>query len=315
MLNKIGVVGAGKMGHSIAEAFAIHGYIVNLYEPYEKVRNSVKDLISKELRLFVKEELLKETEIPEILSRIILFDDMKESMEDRDYVIEATPEQIDSKQDVFAKLDEICLPETIISSNTSSLKLMEIAQKMPPERKERIMICHWFNPGHIMPMVELSFFGNMSNENYNKVHDLYESIEKQPVKVLKDIPGLLSSRIQQAIAREVYSLVEMGVADPEDIDRALVFGPAFRYATTGQLKIADMGGLDIWNNLGDSLLSVMDNNRQANEIIKNKVKEGKLGFKTGEGFFQYKENEKEVILEDYMKKLIHQLKVSKKYTK
>lgn len=313
MLEKIGVLGAGTMGHGIAEAFAMHGYEVHLCEPIDAVRNTVKDKISQELRLLAREGMVKDTEIPEILARIVLFDNLKDAMKDRDYVIEATPERMDIKQSIFKQLDEVCPSETILASNTSSLKLMEMAVNLPEARKERIMVCHWYNPGHLMPIAELSFFGNMTEDIYNQVRDLYKSIRKQPVKVLKDIPGLLANRIQQAVAREVFSLIEMEAAAPEDIDKALMYGPAFRYATTGQLEIADFGGLDIWGTVGDNLLSVMDNSRQANELIKTKVKEGNLGFKTGSGFFEYSKEKKETIHENFMKRLIHQLKASEYY--
>ncbi|MCP4136496.1 MAG: 3-hydroxyacyl-CoA dehydrogenase family protein, partial [bacterium] len=277
MLERIGILGAGTMGHGIAEAFAIHGYTVHLYEPDDKIRDSAKDLISRELRLLAKEDLIQENKIQEILERIILFNDLSGAMKDRDYVLEATPEVMEIKQSVFYQLDQVCPPGTIIATNTSSLKLMEIGVNLPRERKERIMVCHWYNPGHIMPIAELSFFGNMPEAVYIQVRDLYKSIGKHPVKVLKDIPGLLANRIQQAVAREGFALIEMEAASPEDIDKALVYGPAFRYATTGQLEIADFGGLDIWGTVGDNLLSVMDNSRQANELIKTKVKEKKLG--------------------------------------
>ena len=115
--------------------------------------------------------------------------------------------------------------------------------------------------------------------------------KKQIVKVLKDVPGLVANRIQQGVAREVFSLIEMGVAEPADIDKALKFGPAFRYTTTGQLEVADFGGLDIWSIVGDNLLKEMDNRQGANDLLKQKVAEGKLGIKTSEGFYKYAEAE------------------------
>lgn len=313
MIQKIGVLGAGTMGHGIAEAFAMHGYSVNLYEPSDTMRNSVMEVIKSELELLSQEELIKSSDIDSILGRITLFNDLKEAMSDRDYVIEATPEKMSLKQSIFNDLHEICPTETIIASNTSSLKLMEMASGLPESRKEKVMVCHWYNPGHIMPIAELSFFGNMPESTFQEVYSLYESIGKQPVKVLKDIPGLLANRIQQAVAREVFSLIEMGAAAPEDIDKALMFGPAFRYATTGQLEIADFGGLDIWKIVGDNLLTVMDNSRQANELLKKKVNQEQLGFKSGQGFFKYDNETKEIVKEKYLKKLIHQLKSSSYY--
>ncbi len=313
MLKKIGVLGAGTMGHCIAESFAMYGYQVNVFEPNEAVSTAAVGLIVDELSLFVQEGLLGEDEVATTLSRINFFEDLSEAMADRDYVIEAVPEIIELKQDIFQKLDQICPQHTVLASNTSSLSLAGISAKISNKRKEKIMVCHWYNPGHIMPIAELSFFGNMPEETFDKVKSLYLSIGKQPVKVLKDIPGLIANRIQQAVAREVFSLIEMEAAAPEDIDKALIFGPAFRYATSGQLEIADFGGLDIWAVVGDNLLKEMDNSKAANPLIKEKVSSGKLGVKTGKGFFSYPENKIAEIKENYTRKLIHQLKVSKQY--
>lgn len=164
-----------------------------------------------------------------------------------------------------------------------------------------------------MPLVELSFFGNMDEETFNQVRTLYNQAGKQTCKVKKDVPGMVANRIQQGVAREAFSLMEMDIADPEDIEIALKFGPAFRYATTGQLEVADMGGLDIWCTVGDNLLSVMDNSKEANPILRKKVEEGKLGMKNGEGFFKYPKEEVQEKKNAFNRKLIIQLKASKNY--
>jgi len=313
VIKKIAVLGAGTMGHGIAEAFAMHGYEVNLYETDEEVLKTVKETIKDELSLLVEEEIIKENDIPIILDRIALYTDLKEAAADRDYVIEAVPEILELKQEIFELLDRHCPENTILASNTSSLRLDDMMQKVSPERKKRMLVNHWYNPAHIMPIAELSFFGNMPEDIYKTVESLYHSIGKQTVKVLKDVPGLVANRIQQGVAREVFSLIEMGVAAPADIDKALKFGPAFRYATTGQLEIADFGGLDIWCTVGDNLLGVMDNSQSANNLLRQKVAEGKLGLKTGEGFYSYKGPAAGMVTKRYLKKLIHQLKASKYY--
>lgn len=181
------------------------------------------------------------------------------------------------------------------------------------QRRQRMTVNHWYNPGHLMPIVELSFFGNMPAEIYAEIEQLYQSIQKQTVKVLKDVPGLVANRIQQGVAREVFSIIEQGIAAPEDVDKALKFGPAFRYATTGQLEVADFGGLDIWCVVGDNLLEVMDNSTCANQLLREKVREGKLGVKSGEGFYRYDSALLPEIKRQFMKKLIHQLKASTYY--
>lgn len=313
MIRNIAVLGAGTMGHGIAETFAMYGYPVNLYETSEKIKRSVMGTIKAELIFAAENGLVNKSEIESILNNITLYDDLKSAVKNADYVIEATPEIIELKQRLFSEIDGYCKEDTIFASNTSSLALNEMMKNVSEGRKEKMMVCHWYNPAHLMPIAELSYFGNMNEETYKNIEELYHKVGKQTVKVLKDVPGLVANRIQQGVAREVFSLIEMGVASPKDIDTALKFGPAFRYATTGQLEVADMGGLDIWCTVGDNLLSVMDNRTEANPILRHKVSEGKLGLKSGEGFFEYPAEKVEELKNNFNKRLITQLKISKNY--
>lgn len=313
MIQKIGIIGSGTMGHGIANCFAMYGYDVNLYDTNEEALVKAKQLIKQELELFVSEDYIPAAQVEASLARIKFTTDLREAVFDRDYVIEAAPEIMELKQKLFKQLDEMCPSTTIFASNTSSLPLQPMMELVSEARKQRIMINHMYNPAHLMPIVELSFFGNMPEDVYQEVDELYRSIKKQPVKVLKDVPGLVANRIQQGLAREVFSLIEMGVAEPAEIDKALKFGPAFRYATTGHLEVTDFGGLDIWCIVGDNLLKVMDNSQCANRLLRQKVEEGKLGIKTGEGFYQYAPEKVAEIRENFMKKLIHQLKASEYY--
>lgn len=313
MIKKIAVLGAGTMGHGIALTFAAYGYDVNVYEPDEIRRSMAKEEIKHELETLIEEEIVNVNSPQKIMDSIRMFDKLEDAVQDRDYVIEAIPEILELKQDVFEKLDKICAMDTVFSSNTSSLKLSDMMKRVSEERRKRIMVTHWYNPPHIVPIVELSFFGNMPEKIYKEIESLYKTIGKQVVKVLKDIPGLVANRIQQAIAREVFALMQMNAAEPEDIDKALTFGPAFRFATSGLLQIADFGGLDIWCTVADNLWKVLSNATSAPEFLKEKVKQGKLGIKTGEGFFNYKNIDISQIRKQYIKKLIYQLKVSKYY--
>lgn len=313
MIKKIGVVGAGTMGRGIAASFALHGYAVNLFDTQEESLNKAKDLIAQELELMAEEAFIPAGDIGPTLDRLALCAELRATVADRDYVIEAAPESLELKQNLFKRLDEICPPATILASNTSSLSLSPMMALVSEARKQRMMVCHWYNPGHLMPIVELSFFGNMPEPIFKEVEALYASIKKQTVKVLKDVPGLVANRIQQGVAREVFSIIEQGIAEPADIDKALKFGPAFRYATTGQLEVADFGGLDIWCIVGDNLLQVMDNSQEANRLLREKVKEGKLGIKTGEGFYKYNPEDIPEIRKKFAKKLIRQLQASEYY--
>lgn len=313
MIEKIGVIGAGTMGHGIALNFAMFGYPVKLYDSSQLQLERARSSIQEHLELLVEENFIATEDAHKSLRRIEMSIDLTATVKDRDYVIEAIPEILALKQEMFANLDQFCPNHTILASNTSSLRMDDMMIQLSPERKKRFCVNHWYNPAHLMPIVELSFFGNLSNAIYSEIEQMYLKIGKQPVKVLKDIPGLIANRIQQGVAREVFSLIEMGAASPEDIDRALKFGPAFRYATTGQLEVADFGGLDIWCTVGDNLLSQMDNSIRANAMLRQKVAEGKLGLKTGEGFFRYPEDRIAEIKKRFAQKLIHQLKASQYY--
>lgn len=313
MIRNIAVLGSGTMGHGIAESFAMYGYDVNLYDTDEQRLTVAKQEIKQELEMMAEEAFIGKELIGPTLERIKLCTDLKAAVADRDYVIEAVPEIIDLKQKLFRQLDEYCPAHTILASNTSSLKLNEMMALVPQERKQRMMVNHWYNPAHLMPIVELSYFGNMPEPIFAEVVQLFATIKKQTVKVLKDVPGLVANRIQQGVAREAFSIIQQGIAAPEDVDKALKFGPAFRYATTGQLEVADFGGLDIWCVVGDNLLKEMDNSRGANPLLHAKVKEGKLGVKSGEGFYKYPAEEIPAIKKRFMQKLIHQLKASEYY--
>ncbi|MGL5436074.1 MAG: 3-hydroxyacyl-CoA dehydrogenase family protein [Lachnospiraceae bacterium] len=313
MIRTIAVIGAGTMGHAIAGCFALYGYQVSVYESFEEVRNTCREKIKKQYEFLCGEGVLEQSRIDTALANITTYADLQPAVADADYVIEAIPEKLDLKQQLFDNLIAYCSPETIIASNTSSIAFSDLTAKMTDQDKARTMVCHWYNPAHLIPLVELSCFGNMPEDRFKEVEELYRSIEKRPAKVKKDIPGLLANRIQQGIAREVFSLMQMGAADAEDIDTALKFGPAFRYATTGQLEVADFGGLDIWCTVGDNLLSVMDRSAEASPLLREKVKEGKLGFKSGEGFFTYPDDQKQEVQDQFNKRLLKQLQVSKEY--
>ena len=313
MIKKIGVIGAGTMGHGIAESFAMFGYNVNLYDTNAAQLEKALNEIKAEQKLLVEEAFISAEKAAATLENISIHTDLQTAVKDRDYVIEAAPENMELKQNLFKQLDGFCPPHTILASNTSSLSLEPMMALVSEARKQRMMVCHWYNPGHLMPLAELSFFGNMPAEIFQEVEALYASINKQTVKVLKDVPGLVANRIQQGVAREAFSIIEQGVAEPADVDKALKFGPAFRYATTGQLEVADFGGLDIWCIVGDNLLPVMDNSTQANPLLRSKVAEGKLGIKSGEGFFQYDPEQLPAIRKRFAQKLIHQLKASEYY--
>lgn len=313
MIKNISVLGAGTMGHGIAHVFSRHGYKVSLYDPIEQARRIAPEKIREELQFMVDEDYITPEEMAAAIENITIYGDLEEAAKDADYVIEACPEKLSLKQELFGQLDKICPPHTVFASNTSTLKLSEMTQFLPEERRKRCMISHWYNPAYLLPIAELSKFGNMDEDVFNEVYELYVKCEKQPVRVLKDITGMVANRLLHAQAREAFHLMEIGAALPEDIDKALKYGPCFRNATTGMLEVADMGGLDVWTVGEDNLLPALDNSTRANDAMRKLAAEGNLGIKSGKGFFEYPEEKRAQIQTDFYRRLIVQLKASKNY--
>lgn len=313
MIKNISVIGAGTMGHGIAEVFAMYNYKVSIYDRNRKNHENVIAEIKNELEFMAEENYIEKEIVETALSNIKIFSNLEEAVKNADYIIESIPEILELKQELFNELDKICPKHTILSSNTSSLSLSKLIENISVERKKRIMICHWYNPAHLIPIIELSYFGNMPEEIFSEVYNLYLSIEKQPINVKKDISGMIANRMLHALAREVFHLIEIDAVSPEDIEKALKYGPGFRSATTGILESADLGGLDIWCTVEDNLFRELNNSKKASDLLKQKVNNGKLGLKTEEGFFKYSKEIKEKIKKDFFRRLIIQLKASKNY--
>ena len=313
MINNISVIGAGTMGHGIAMVFAMHGCKVSLYESFDAVREAVLEKIREEMQFMVDQDYIPQEKIDETLANITVFADLAPAVKDADYVIEAIPERMDLKQELFANLDKLCPAHTVFATNTSSLKLSEMIKELPAERQKLCMVSHWYNPAYLLPIAELSKFGNMDEDVFNDVYDLYVRCEKQPVRVLKDITGMVANRLLHAQAREAFYLVETGAATAEDVDKALKYGPCFRNATTGMLEVADMGGLDVWLAAEDNMFPALNNSDKASAAMRELVTQGHKGIKTGKGFFDYPEETRQQAQNDFYRRLIVQLKASKNY--
>lgn len=310
---KIAVLGAGTMGHGIAAAFAMGGHPVNLFGRSSDSLRKGMDQIRADLNVMVNLAYMTEEEMDEATGKICLCTDLSEAAADRDYVIEALPEDLQLKKQIFHDLDTLCPEHTIIASNTSSLKLEEMAQALRPQRVERFVINHWFNPAHIVPLVELSDYGNNPQEVLDEVYQMHADLGKQPVYVRMDIPGMLANRLQQAVLREIFSLIEKGAAAAEDLDRTMQYGPGFRYPLAGPVRIVDYGGADVWCVEAANLLPDMDRSAEPNPLFMRRLKTGELGLKTGKGFYDFRDQDADEIRGKFNEDMIRQLKLSQEY--
>lgn len=313
MIKNITVVGAGTMGHGIAHVFARAGFKVNLCDTYAPMLEIAPVKMREELQFMADEGYIDQETVENTMNNITICASVEEAAKDADYVIEAVKEDMAVKKALFAQLDKICPAHTIFATNTSSLKLSEMIADLPAERQERCMVSHWYNPAYLIPVAELSKFGNMSEEVFQEVYDMYVKAEKRPVCVYKDVTGMIANRLLHALAREAFYLVEEGVGMPEDIDNALKFGPCFRNATTGMLEVADMGGLDVWVAVEDNIFPALNNSDKACGMMRKLSEEGNLGMKSGKGFYEYPGEEGAKAQTAFYKRLIEQLKVSKNY--
>jgi len=308
-IRQIAVVGAGLMGHGIGQNFAQKGYSVILYDLNHSILERALVQIRSNIETFVEMGLERKENIEKVLSRIRISVDLQEVAKEAHVVIEAAPEDLVLKMNLFETLDQYCLEDAILASNTSTLPISEIGKKVT--RKERLVITHWFNPPHIVPTVEVVPGERTSLEVTETTLGLLRKIGKKPIKILKEIPGFLINRIQTAMLREILSLLERGVATPEDIDAGVKGSFGFRLAVLGPLQTMDMGGLDLMYRGMRYLYPLIDRSVDVQKILREKVERDELGLKTGKGFFQYEQEEALALArhsKERDKKLLHLLK-------
>lgn len=284
-IKKIAVIGSGIMGHGIGQTFALGGYEVTLNDVSDELLNRALQQIQKNLDTFIEFGITTSDVAKETLSRIKTRTDLKKTVVDSDFVVEALPEVMDLKKQVFEELDGYCPPHTMIASNTSGLSLTEMASGI--KRQDKAVIAHWWNPPHIIPVVEIVKGRFTSDETVNLTYQLLVTIGKNPVKILKEVPGFLGNRLQFALYREALACLSDGVATAEDIDLAVKGTFGFRLPTLGPLETSDFGGLDTFLNICQYLFKEIDRSTEPPEILKEKVAQKKLGVKTGEGFYSY----------------------------
>ena len=285
-LSKIGVIGAGTMGHSIAQAFAACSYYVHLQDINEDTLKQAKGKIAYNLKMLQELGLLDEQGAEKTLTRISFYTDLETAVQDADFVIESISEDIAVKQALFKCLDEVTPPHTILASNTSSFKITDITKSVL-RKKDKVILTHWFNPPHIVPLVELCRSEHTSEDTVNKVKNLLESCGKVTIDVKKEVPGLVGNRLQAALVREAFHIYEQGIASVEDIDKVVKFGPGLRLPVGGIFQIVDLGGIDVWYVVCLSLIPKICSDTGPIESLRKKKEKGELGVKTGKGFYEY----------------------------
>jgi 3-hydroxybutyryl-CoA dehydrogenase len=214
---------------------------------------------------------------------------LKEAAADAQFVVEAVTENLEVKQKLFRELDSICSSDCILATNTSVISITEIAAKST--KRERIVGTHFWNPPYLIPLVEVIKGRETSPQVVDHTVDLLRSVGKHPVKVKKDVPGFVGNRLQHALWREAISIIDKGIADPETVDEVIKKGFGIRLPVLGPIENADMVGLDLVMAIHDYLSKHLESSPEPAPLLREKVKKGELGFKTGQGFRRWSAEE------------------------
>jgi len=277
------------MGHGIAQIFASQGYPVVLVDVAEEQLRRALDQIRQNLDFLAKEGLF-DGDIEEVLGRIQTSTAL-EDLAGCDFVIECVFEDLGLKQEIFARLDRICPPTAVLASNTSVISITEIAERA--QGRGRILGTHFWNPPYLIPLVEVVKGRDTSEEAFEFAYQFLLRVGKKPIKCLRDVPGFVANRLQHALWREAVYLVEQGIADPRTVDEAIKYSFGLRLPVLGPLENADMVGLDLILSIHDYLFPHLCAAKEASPVLRQKVKEGELGFKTSKGFYPWDDEAKE----------------------
>ncbi|AGN01239.1 3-hydroxyacyl-CoA dehydrogenase [Salinarchaeum sp. Harcht-Bsk1] len=291
----IAVVGAGRMGHGIALTYALAGHPVRLFDVDEETLASSPDRIADALDTFTERGRYSESAATDALDRISLHTDVAEAVDGVDFVTEAVAEDAAIKQAVFEDLDEHAPADAILATNTSGISIDEIAG--PVEDASRVLGTHWFNPPHLVPLVEVVKGSATTDAAAQRIRALLEDADKTPIVVQKDVPGFIGNRIQAAMSYEAFSLLARGVATPQDIDRAVKAGFGFRLPIMGIFEKMDQSGLAIHHEVEKRLMGDLDRGTDPNPVIEELLEEGYTGTETGKGIYDWTDVDLESVRE------------------
>ena len=282
-ISAVGVVGAGLMGAGLAQEFARGGYDVWIHDASSEMLASAPKRMRVALEMMAGLGMIEAGEVEPTLRRVRSTGELADLAYGSGFVVEAVSENLDVKKRVFAALDRYCAPDVVLASNTSALSPTALGEAT--KRPDKVVVTHYFNPPYLLPAVEIVPGAKTSKGTLDLARRLCESIGKQPVVMEREIVGFVINRLQYALFREATWLVENGYVSAEDLDRVVVGSLGNRLAVFGPFKIADLGGLDVYDSICDTVFPALSGGRESPSLMRNLVAEGKLGAKSGAGFY------------------------------
>ncbi|MDP2579942.1 3-hydroxyacyl-CoA dehydrogenase NAD-binding domain-containing protein [Shimia thalassica] len=286
---QIAVIGAGLMGHGIALTLAKAGQYVTITDPFQEARATVSDRIRHSMSAMGDDDAT----IAGALKMIEILDTTAEAVRGADVVFEAAPEKLALKQKIFAEIEAHAPDTCILASNTSVMPITQIMSKL--RLKNRAVGTHWWNPPHLIPLVEVVKTEWTDPKVAQDMFDLLADAGKTPVMVEKDVPGFIGNRLQHALWREAVSLVENGICEAEDVDTVVKSCFGRRLAVLGPLENADLVGTDLTLDIHENVLHDLESRQGPSPYLEKLVAEGRLGMKSGQGFRKWTDEEADAV--------------------
>jgi 3-hydroxybutyryl-CoA dehydrogenase len=283
-IKKIAVVGAGTMGHGIAQSFAQAGYRVSMMSRTQKTLDRAMTLIQSSLGVMAEEGILDQKSIPSVLSRITPTTSIEEAARDADIAFETMAEDKEAKTKVFADLDKYCPPRTLLASNATYLNIFDFVETSRPDK---VLIAHWYAPPQIIPLVDVVKGPRTDMANVELMADLLRNMDKKPAVFKQYVPGYVVTRFQIAFLREVLYLLDNDFVSPQELDEAAKWGLAMRMMVVGVVQRIDFGGLDLTARSFERPAFPLTPLEYKPKKIFELYKQGHLGVKTGKGFYDY----------------------------
>ncbi|MGZ4198848.1 MAG: 3-hydroxyacyl-CoA dehydrogenase family protein [Thermoleophilia bacterium] len=278
---RIAVIGAGLMGHGIAQVFACAGHDVSVQDPFPEALASLRERVAANLRLLGLPEAAVEHITP--------CREVADAVAEATFIFEAAPEDVALKQDLMARITTCAAPSAVIASNTSSMPVATYAETA--RGRERVVGAHWWNPPYLIPLVEVVQGVETSPATVEATMALLSAAGKLPVLVRKDVPGFIANRLQHALWREAIALVQNGICDAETVDLCIRNSFGLRLPVMGPLETADLVGLDMILSIHEQILPYIDRTPGPLQILVDKVEAGDLGMKSGRGFREWTPDE------------------------
>ncbi|MDF2951807.1 MAG: 3-hydroxybutyryl-CoA dehydrogenase [Anaerocolumna sp.] len=310
-MNLIAVMGSGVMGHGIAQLYAQKGRKVRLYDVKEEALEHAKSMIDNSLSVMVTKEIMTEEQKQQTLQNLEFTTNLSEAVKDVEMVVEVVPEIIDLKRKVYEELETLVSEKTIIASNTSAIPLTELA--LYAKHPERFLITHFFAPAQLIPLVEIIQMEGITDPVLlNNVTEFLTEVGKSPIVLRKEVPGFIANRIQLAILREAFWLIENDVATAKDIDTVMKDSLGFRYVFLGPLEGQDIAGINTTYFVAQKLFPVLSDMKEPPVFLQEMIDKNEVGIRTKKGFYEYTEDSAEEAISKRNDNFLEVFKLRKK---